>query len=200
MLNFQTAIACCAAAALLVGCHNSHCNTVRDCAASQRCVSSECQDVGGSPGQLGDSCRSVADCGGGLTCSAESSGFPPGMCSADCSAAQCPSASGPTPLSRCAQIPTGPQCAPTCTSDVVCRKGYTCCSAQGAVCLPISLCVPPACSRPIVASALPAPQVIAFGPHRVGEKLPFSVPANTGSFTIVQHAQGAGLNVIFKGQ
>src|SRR5260370_3158547 len=59
MMNFQTAIACCAAAAILAGCHNNNCNTVRDCAASQRCVSSACQDVGVSPGQLGDSCRTV---------------------------------------------------------------------------------------------------------------------------------------------
>src|SRR5260370_32603124 len=199
MMNFQTAIAC-AAAAILAGCHNNHCNTVRDCAASQRCVSSECQDVGASPGQLGDSCRSGADCVSGLSCAAESSGFPSGMCSADCSAAACPTASGPTASSRCAQLTTGAQCAPACTSDAVCRPGYTCWPTHGALCVPISLCVPPTCSRPVVASTLPPLQVIPLGLHRVSEKLTFPVPANTGSFTIVHQAKVAGLSVVFRGQ
>jgi hypothetical protein len=42
--------------------------------------------------------------------------------------------------------------------------------------------------------------VIPFGPRRVGEKLGFVVPANTGSFTIVHQAKVAGLTVIYKGQ
>jgi len=42
--------------------------------------------------------------------------------------------------------------------------------------------------------------VIAFGPHQVGDRLSFAVPANTGSFTIVHQAKVAGLSVVFRGQ
>jgi hypothetical protein len=59
--------------------------------------------------------------------------------------------------------------------------------------------VPPACSRPISASALPA-QVLLHESHKTGDMVNFTVPPGTGSVTIVHQAQTANLQVVFKGQ
>jgi hypothetical protein len=59
--------------------------------------------------------------------------------------------------------------------------------------------VPPTCSRPISASALPA-QVLLHESHKAGDMVAFRVPPGTGSVTIVHQAQTANLQVVFKGQ
>src|SRR5262249_32293242 len=64
-------------------------------------------------------------------------------------------------------------------------------------CEPTGPCVPAACERPIATSSLPASQVIALGVHRVGDVVPFTVPAGTASMTIVHQAQTAGIYVVF---
>jgi hypothetical protein len=89
---------------------------------------------------------------------------------------------------------------PTCTNDTGCRQGYGCCASLGNVCVPVAACTPPACMRPVVASALPPAQVQTFGTHKVGDTIPFNVPAGTGSVTIVEQAQLATLSIVYQGQ
>ena len=60
--------------------------------------------------------------------------------------------------------------------------------------------IPADCSRPISTSALPGPQVQALGTHNTGDNVAFTVPAGTASFTIMQQAKIANLNVTYKGQ
>ncbi|HEY4770149.1 MAG TPA: hypothetical protein VIH51_05970, partial [Myxococcales bacterium] len=50
----------------------------------------------------------------------------------------------------------------------------------------------------MITSALPAAQVTQFGNLQVGTDVKFTVPANTGSITIVQQAQIAGLTVVYR--
>ena len=52
--------------------------------------------------------------------------------------------------------------------------------------------------RPVITSTLPSTQVTQFGTKKVGDEVSFSVPQNTGSITIVQQAQIAGLTVVYK--
>jgi hypothetical protein len=56
------------------------------------------------------------------------------------------------------------------------------------------------CRRPLVTSALPAPNVQALGTHHLGEIVPFNIPAGTGGFSIVSQGgvttQTADITVI----
>jgi len=52
--------------------------------------------------------------------------------------------------------------------------------------------------RPVITSTLPSTQVTQFGTKKVGDEVSFTVPQNTGSITIVQQAQIAGLTVVYK--
>jgi hypothetical protein len=74
------------------------------------------------------------------------------------------------------------------------------CAALGNTCVPPGACTPASCERPIVTSALPAAQVQAFGVHKVGTQVTFTVPPDAGSVTIVQQAKVAGLNVVYRNQ
>jgi hypothetical protein len=89
---------------------------------------------------------------------------------------------------------------PTCTSDPQCRQGYGCCPTLGNVCVPLAACTPPACTRPVVASALPTGQVQQFATHKVGDTISFDVPPGTGSLTIMHQAQLATLNLVYQNQ
>jgi hypothetical protein len=194
MVHQQTILAG-AAAALLCACSSgpTPCTTVRDCGVSQRCVAATCRELGDTQGSLGDSCRNTADCASGLICDPAATGFPDGFCTSDCVAGACAGA-------VCAPISTGPTCAPACTSDQQCRNGYACCASMGNACIPTAACTPAACMRPVVTSSLPPAQVIPLGVHKVGDVVPFDVPAGTGSVTIVHQAKLAGLNITYKGQ
>jgi hypothetical protein len=180
--------------ALVCGCPSSKpCKVQRDCSATQRCVQSVCHDESETKGAVGDSCAAADQCGGGLTCLTESSGYPAGICTSSCASAAC--ATG-----KCAPIASGPVCLATCASDNDCRASYACCPSLGSVCVPPAACPPPpSCQEPVVASVLPAAQVIALGSHKVGEELTFDVPANTGSVTIVHQAKIANAVVVYKG-
>jgi len=81
------------------------------------------------------------------------------------------------------------------SSDSDCQP----CALLNNACVPVADCVPSSCQRPVVNSALPSEQVQKFGTQAVGKEISFTVPANTGSVTIVQQAQNAGLNVEYKG-
>ena len=85
----------------------------------------------------------------------------------------------------------------------------TACSSNDPQCQPCALlnnacvqpadCVPSSCSRPVVSSSLPSGQVQKFGTQPVGKEISFTVPANTGSVTIVHQATTAGLTIVYKG-
>ena len=60
--------------------------------------------------------------------------------------------------------------------------------------------IPANCARPVSTSALPGLQVQALGTHATGDNVAFTVPAGTASFTIMQQAKTANLNVTYKGQ
>jgi hypothetical protein len=179
-------------AAILASACSHDCKTARDCDANQRCVSGSCKDSNASPGQVGDSCAATSECASGLSCESASFGFPNGFCSVQCSTTACTSGS-------CAGLASGSFCAPTCAADTDCRTGYNCCGSLGGVCVPNGACLPAACTRTINTSALPSAQVIALGVHKVGETIPFDVPAGTASLTIVHQAQTAPLEVVFSG-
>jgi hypothetical protein len=171
---------------------NTPCATVRDCTAGDRCVSKQCQGPGAN-GLLGDSCNTDDECGSGLKCNPLAIGFPHGFCTSDCSSAPCTSG-------VCTALSSGSSvCTPTCHSDSDCRQQYVCCAAVGNVCVPSASCVSASCSRPVATSALPAAQVVELGTHQVGDTVSFSVPANTGSITIVHQAKIAGLTVEVSG-
>ena len=164
---------------------------MHDCAVSERCVNKECSGPTAGTGLVGDSCNADGDCTSGLACNPLAIGFPSGYCSADCSASgTCASGGQCTTLSSGSKV-----CASTCAADADCRKDYVCCATEGNVCVPSASCTPAACTRPVVASALPAAQVIPLGTHKVGDTVSFDVPANTGSITIVHQAKIAGLTV-----
>jgi hypothetical protein len=165
----------------------------RDCPSAQRCVNRGCVDPGGQPpSALGEACRTTADCLGGLTCETVDQGFAGGFCTVSCTAFSACTAS------TCTPVAAQSLCTPACTSDQQCRQGYGCCPTLGNVCVPLAACTPAQCSRPVVASALPSGQVQQFGTHKVGDTITFNVPANTGSFTIVEQAQLATLTVVYK--
>jgi hypothetical protein len=58
--------------------------------------------------------------------------------------------------------------------------------------------IPPNCSRPVVTSAMPAAQVQQLGTHKTGDDVSFTVPAGTGSVTILHQAKTANLRVVIK--
>ena len=60
--------------------------------------------------------------------------------------------------------------------------------------------IPADCLRPVSSSALTGTQVQALGTHTAGDNVAFNVPAGTASFTIMQQAKTANLNVTYKGQ
>ena len=184
-----------AAGAVLSGCSSATpCTVVRDCPSTQRCLNGSCVDPGGSPpGAVGEACRSSGDCGSSLVC--ETTGFVGGFCSAPCTST--PDCASPA---ACTPVASTSLCMPTCTADSQCRKGYGCCPSLGNVCVPLAACTPAACMRPVVDSALPAGQVQQFGTRKVGDTITFTVPPNTGSLTIVQQAQLATLNIVYKNQ
>ncbi|HEX9578979.1 MAG TPA: hypothetical protein VF993_14595, partial [Myxococcales bacterium] len=150
----------------------------------------------GSGAGIGGACKTDSDCSGSLTCKTDANGYPGGLCTADCSSKACTSGN------LCTQLSTETICLQSCSKDADCRTGYACCAAYGNVCLTSAQCTTtaPVCQRPVVASTLPASQVLTFGTHQVGDVIPFVVPANTGSVTIVHQARNAGLNVTFQGQ
>ena len=198
------------------------CATVRDCAQAERCVAGKCAASSTALGSIGDSCASGSECASGLGCSASSAGFPSGACTQDCGSGSCPGGSACADLRSSA---TAAQlCAPSCSSDSQCRQGYLCCQAQGNVCLPSALCVPPVlnvtcnaptlvskgtvvghdtapsgCVKPVQPSSLPGAQVLSKGTHTVGEKITFDVPAGTGSVTLVEQAVNASASVVYQG-
>jgi hypothetical protein len=157
-----------------------------------------CACHGGGGAGVGGACKTDSDCSGSLICKTDANGYPGGLCTADCSSKACTSGN------LCTQLSTETICLQACTRDADCRTGYGCCAAKGNVCLTSTQCssTAPVCQRPVVASTLPASQVLTFppGPHTVGEVISFVVPANTGSVTIVHQARNAGLNVTFQGQ
>lgn len=194
MIRLTLLLAC---AAVLAGCPGATpCTTVRDCANTQRCVNGGCADPGSTPGQLGESCRGTSDCAASLTCSSPQNGYPGGYCTAACVTAPC--ASG-----ACTQVGPDTICAAKCANDSECRTGYACCASLNNVCVPLGGCIP-ACTRPVVASTLeasiPGARVLALGSHKVGDIVPFDVPAGTASVTIVHQAELANLTVTFQGQ
>jgi hypothetical protein len=73
-----------------------------------------------------------------------------------------------------------------------------CCAYLGDACVPAPYCIPPACKRPVITTALAPAQVQQFGTKTVGDVVSFTVPQNTGSVTIVQQARVAGLTVVYK--
>jgi hypothetical protein len=182
----------------------------------------KCADSNSGPGGIGDSCAASTECASGLNCSAAAAGFPSGACTQDCSSATCP---GGTACADLRSTPAAGQlCAPSCNSDAQCRQGYVCCAAQGSLCVPSALCVPPmvnitcnaptlvgkgtvlnhdtaptSCQKPVQNSALPSAQVQAKGTHGVGDKITFDVPAGTGSLSIVAQAVNATSDVVFQG-
>ena len=83
-----------------------------------------------------------------------------------------------------------------------CSNGPNCevCPALGNTCVPPGACTPASCQRPIVSSALPSNQVQYLGTHKVGTELPFTVPPDAGSVTIVQQAKIASLTIVYKNQ
>lgn len=70
------------------------------------------------------------------------------------------------------------------------------CSHDPQSCADTGTCVPATCQRPVGASSLPGAQVISLGSHKVGDVVPFTVPAGTASMTIIHQAQTAGLEVV----
>ncbi|HEY6909547.1 MAG TPA: hypothetical protein VI356_09270, partial [Myxococcales bacterium] len=172
------------------------CKTVRDCANTQRCVNGSCAEIS-TPGAIGESCRTSTDCQAGLSCNSNEQGYPGGYCTADCAANSCSTGA-------CTTIGTADLCAAQCTNDSTCRLGYGCCATLNNVCVPLGACTPAACTRPVVPSAIaasiPGAQVVALGTHKVGDAVPFDVPAGTGSVTIVHQAVIADLTLTFKGQ
>jgi hypothetical protein len=145
----------------------------------------------GSGAGVGGACKTDSDCSGSLTCKTDANGYPGGLCTADCSSKAC------TTGNLCTTVSGQSICLQACSKDTDCRTGYACCAASGNVCLTSAQCTAPSCQRPVVASTLPAAQVLTFGPgpHTVGDVIPFVVPANTGSVTIVHQALSAGLTV-----
>jgi len=184
------------AGALMAACSSTTpCSVPRDCASTQRCVNGGCAELDGTPGALREACRNDADCVAGLSCSTSSEGYPGGFCSMACTtSASCASTQACTPVA-------GKQlCTPSCTTDSRCRQGYQCCLSLGDVCVPTAACPPPQCTLPVItSSALPSAQVQPFGTKKVGDVVSFVVPPSTGSVTIVQQAQIAGLTVVYKG-
>ncbi|HTO97447.1 MAG TPA: hypothetical protein VMK66_10430 [Myxococcales bacterium] len=185
------------AGAFLAACSNDDksCAVVRDCPSTQRCLNGKCVDPGGQPpSALGEACGSTVDCASGLTCQTPASGFVGGFCTASCSQP------GDCPGSSCTAVGSTSFCMPACTADPQCRQGYGCCASLGNVCVPLAACTSPACTRPVVASALPSGQVQQFGTHKVGDTITFDVPPGTGSLTIVHQAVLATLNVVYQNQ
>ena len=84
-----------------------------------------------------------------------------------------------------------------CTGD---SPNCEVCPALGNACVPPGACTPASCERPIVSSALPGSQVQHLGTYKVGTELPFTVPPDAGSVTIVQQAKVAGLTVTYHNQ
>ena len=190
-----TRIAALAALALMAGCSSpTPCNTVRDCAAGERCANKQCQSIGSSPGALGDSCNTDQDCGAGLGCNPLAIGFPQGYCTANCATASC-TAGVCTALSSGSSV-----CTVSCAADADCRQGYVCCPTASNTCLPPGACTPAACTRPVAASALPSAQVVSLGTRKVGDAVTFDVPPSTGSITILHQARIAGLQIAANGQ
>lgn len=189
----QRTILACAVLLLASGCSSSNsCRSARDCAAADRCVNQVCRASSETAGTVGDSCAGDTQCGAGLTCA--SSGFPNGYCTTTCATATCSAGA-------CTQVSGSPICAATCRSDTDCRTGYGCCAALGNVCLPGNACIPATCERPVAASSLPAPQVLLHEAHHtVGDMVSFNVAPGTASITIVEQAETANLEVVFKGQ
>jgi hypothetical protein len=183
------------AAAFVAACSSTiPCSIPRDCPVAQRCVNGGCVDPDGTPGALGEACRANADCPSGLSCSTASQGYPGGFCTVSCTAAAaCGTGAACTPITTTSQL-----CTPTCTSDSQCRQGYGCCLTLGDTCVPLAACTPPACTRPVVSSALPAAQVQSFGTKTVGEEVVFTVLPGTGSVTIVQQAQIATMTIVYQ--
>jgi hypothetical protein len=181
------------AGALMAACSSTTpCSVARDCPASQRCMNRVCADLDGTPGALGESCRANGDCSSGLSCTVANLGYPGGFCSASCTE------SAPCGTGVCTPIGSAQLCTPTCTTDTECRQGYGCCPTLGNVCIPLAACTPPACTRPVVTSALPPAQVQQFGTKKVGEEVSFIVPPDTGSVTIVEQAQIANLTIVYR--
>jgi len=181
------------AGALMAACSSTDsCRVPRDCPVAQRCTNGTCVDPGGTPGALGESCRTTADCGAGLSCSAVTDGYPGGFCTAACTS------SSTCGMGACTPVGTAQLCTPTCTTDSQCRQGYLCCAYLGDACVPSPYCIPPACMRPVKGSTLAPAQVVQFGTKKVGDEVSFTVLPNTGSITIVQQAQVAGLTVVYK--
>jgi hypothetical protein len=177
--------------ALLAACSSAvPCDGPRDCPPTQRCVNHGCADPDGTPGALGEACRTNADCPGGLSCTSQ--GYPGGFCSASCTD------SSTCGAGACTAIGAAQLCAATCTADAQCRQQYGCCPTLGNVCVPLAACTPAACRRPVKPSALDPAQVQQFGTKKVGDVVSFEVPPNTGSVTIVQQAQIATLTVVYQ--
>ncbi len=113
-----------------------------------------------------------------------------------------------------------------CLGDGDCKDpALVCCAATGYSCVAAGACPaasattcaaaanivpggtvsapePPAgaCMKSVKPSALAAGQVQAFGTHRVGDSVTFTVPAGTGSVTLVEQAVDAGPSVVFQGR
>src|SRR5205823_10874668 len=137
-------------------------------------------------------CAATSECGAALTCNSAASGFPNGFCTAACDTAACTTGA-------CTGFSSGAFCAVTCTADSTCRQGYSCCTGLGNVCVPSAACGPAECKRTVVASALPAAQILLHEPHTTGDDVPFIVPPGTGSITITQQAKVANLDVVYQG-
>jgi len=133
------------------------------------------QSRNGTPGNLGDACKSNADCPSGLTCTSEAFGYPGGYCTAACADASACGANG-----ACTPIGSTKVCTPTCSRTAQCRQEYGCCATLADTCVPLAACPLPACVRR-GGQRVAAAQVQKFGTHRVGDEVTFTVPANTGA-------------------
>lgn len=81
-----------------------------------------------------------------------------------------------------------------CTSGADCSSGLVCCVSLGNTCAAAANCPPATCQRPVTGTASTA-QVILHETHNVGDFVKFTVPANTGSVSILQQAKVSTLQV-----
>ena len=191
------------------------------CAAASACLPPGLcpQAATGASSTLGLACP-LAGCSAGETCRT-GPGFPGGSCVKTCvigGAGTCPT------NGRCTETAQGPLCLKACGVVTDCASGYACSAPAGGgdqVCQGTAAtertcggssppvlraggtvgpsAAPAACVKPAARSSLPAAQVQALGRHTVGEEVHFTVPAGSGSISIVEQAVAAKNRIAYQG-
>jgi hypothetical protein len=162
---------------------------------------------------IGDSCNGSLSCGS-LICYQDDA--TPGVCSVGCDDGHCAQGGCAQIVTSVGDA----LCLKQCGGNSDCANGYVCCAALGNVCTPQTRCTgvvpvdtgstlscpprsvvnggaivsgqPSSCRKPVVNVSFPNAQVQVFGAQTVGTTIAFTVPAGTGTITILQQVVDAG--------